>query len=219
MRKYKLTNPFALTLHRHIEQGWRKNNAGRFNLEFRGLERFHKPQARTRLSRTQYTRKSPQAVVHLYIPLVLYPVTPRSDHHPSPSRTPALRLLVSEHCLIVMATPWSVSHVQQGRLEACWRQQNCHACVHSSEGCGWCAQVSPNATLKRAVLHPRCNHGGSKRDYHVATFEPSDRLRDRGSQRGYGDSSPIYADRSIEQYMRACHQPAGPYLQAGLSAP
>lgn len=118
-----------------------------------------------------------------------------------------------------MATPWSVSHVQQGRLEACWRQQNCHACVHSSEGCGWCAQVSPNVALQRVVLHSRCNHGVSKRDYHVATLEPSDRLRDRGFQRGYGDSSPIYADRSIEQYMRACHQPAGPYLHAGLSAP
>lgn len=113
-----------------------------------------------------------------------------------------------------MATPWSVSHVQQGRLEACWRQQNCHACVHSSEGCGWCAQVSLKATLNES----RCNHGVRRRDYRHPLFQSSDPLRDTGFQRGYGDSSPICADRSIEQYVRAGHYSFGPYLQAGLSA-
>lgn len=80
------------------------------------------------------------------------PLTPLLHPHLAPSRASVRmgRRLIALYSaattsppssLTVMATARPASHVQQSRLEACWREQNCSSCVRSHHGCGWCSQV------------------------------------------------------------------------------
>jgi hypothetical protein len=92
---------------------------------------------------------------HLRNTLTLLPPYHRREQpvHPSPP-LPRCRL-VSPIVIALMATPRLTSHVQQSRLEACWREQNCSSCLRNSQGCGWCAQVclkpSPASRCRRSL--------------------------------------------------------------------
>jgi hypothetical protein len=82
-----------------------------------------------------------------------------SDHTSSTPSTPLRVHLVSSIVMALSTTPGLTSHVQQSRLEACWREQNCSSCLRSSQGCGWCAQVrleSSRASRYRYHRHLMC---------------------------------------------------------------
>ena len=104
-----------------------------------------------------------------YTSLCCFHITaPTTASIPSSARLVSPAQRIQRNVVMTLSpTPRLTSHVQQSRLEACWREQNCSSCVRSPHGCGWCAQVclkpsrasrlsrSPYAVLSRCCYRKR----------------------------------------------------------------